>query len=231
VAISAAVVDRLAVGRLAGRRVVLTAGPTREALDPVRFIGNRSSGKMGFALASALAAQGAEVVLVAGPVSLSTPPGVQRIDVETAEQMRSAVFTSLPGAAIFVACAAVADFRPAAPVLHKIKKTSERLTVELVRNPDILREVAGLAERPFCVGFAAETNDLEAHARAKLRAKGLDMIAANQVSVSQGFEADDNALLVIWEGGSEMLDRQPKQRLAEQLVNLIADRFDAQTAA
>jgi len=231
VAISAAVVDRLAVGRLAGRRVVLTAGPTREALDPVRFIGNRSSGKMGFALASALAAQGAEVVLVAGPVSLSTPPGVQRIDVETAEQMRSAVFTSLPGAAIFVACAAVADFRPAAPVLHKIKKTGERLTVELVRNPDILREVAGLAERPFCVGFAAETNDLEAHARAKLRAKGLDMIAANQVSVSQGFEADDNALLVIWEGGSEMLDRQPKQRLAEQLVNLIADRFDAQTAA
>jgi len=231
VAISAALVDRLAGGRLAGRRVVLTAGPTREALDPVRFIGNRSSGKMGFALAAALAAQGAEVVLVAGPVALSAPPGVDRIDVETAEQMRGAVFTSLPGAAIFVACAAVADFRPAAPVQQKIKKTSERLTLELVRNPDILSEVAGLAERPFCVGFAAETNDLESHARAKLRAKGLDMIAANQVSASQGFEADDNALLVIWEGGSEVLDRQPKHRLAEQLVNLIADRFDAQTAA
>jgi len=231
VEISAALVGRLAGGRLAGRRVVLTAGPTREAVDPVRFIGNRSSGKMGFALASALAVQGAEVVLIAGPVSLPTPPGVERIDVETAEQMRAAVFTSLPGAAIFVACAAVADFRPAAPVDHKIKKTHERLTLELVRNPDILSEVAGLAERPFCVGFAAETHDLEAHARAKLQAKGLDMIAANPVSASQGFEADDNALLVIWEGGSEALGRQPKERLAEQLVNLIADRFDAQTAA
>jgi len=231
VAISTAVAERMAGGRLAGRKVVLTAGPTREALDPVRFIGNRSSGKMGFALASALVAQGAEVVLVAGPVSLPTPSGVARIDVETAEQMRAAVFTSLPGAAIFVACAAVADFRPAVSVAEKIKKSSERLTLELVRNPDILSEVAGLPERPFCVGFAAETNDLEANARAKLRAKGLDMIAANQVSSSQGFEADDNALLVIWEGGSEALGRQSKDRLAEQLVNLIVDRFDAQASA
>jgi phosphopantothenoylcysteine decarboxylase/phosphopantothenate--cysteine ligase len=230
-AIEAALAERLGRGRLAGRRVVVTAGPTREPLDPVRFLGNRSSGKMGFALASALVAQGAEVVLVAGPVSLPTPAGVGRIDVETAAQMRDAVFTSLPGAAIFVACAAVADFRPVAAAGQKIKKTTERLTLELVRSPDILGEVSAAPDRPFCVGFAAETDDLETYARAKLRAKGLDMIAANRVSGSQGFEVDENALLVIWEGGSQLLARQPKTQLARELVDLIADRFDAQTAA
>ncbi len=231
VTIVGALRERLAGGRLAGRRVVLTAGPTREALDPVRFIGNRSSGKMGFALASALVAQGAEVVLVAGPVSLPTPPGVQRVDVESALQMRDAVFTALHGAAIFIACAAVADFRPAAPSGQKIKKTTDTLALELVRNPDILAEVSALSDRPFCVGFAAETHDVEAYAEEKLRAKGLDMIAANLVSASEGIEVDDNALLVIWGGGRETLERQPKARLAERLVNLIADRFDAQTAA
>ena len=221
----------LAGGRLAGRRVLLTAGPTREALDPVRFLGNRSSGRMGFALAAALVAEGASVTLVAGPVSLPTPAGVERIDVESALQMRDAVFTSLPGTAIFIACAAVADFRPAAAAGKKIKKTSETLTLELIRNPDILSEVAALPARPFCVGFAAETDDVEAYARAKLRAKRLDMIAANRVGASQGFEVDDNALLVIWEGGQRFLPEQPKSRLAAQLVNLIVDRFDAQTAA
>jgi len=221
----------LAGGRLAGRQVLLTAGPTREALDPVRFLGNRSSGRMGFALAAALVAEGASVTLVAGPVSLPTPAGVERIDVESALQMREAVFTSLPGAAIFIACAAVADFRPAAAAGKKIKKTSETLTLELIRNPDILSEVAALPARPFCVGFAAETDDVEAYARAKLRAKRLDMIAANRVGASQGFEVDDNALLVIWEGGQRFLPEQPKSRLAAQLVNLIVDRFDAQTAA
>ena len=221
----------LAGGRLAGRQVLLTAGPTREALDPVRFLGNRSSGRMGFALAAALVAEGASVTLVAGPVSLPTPAGVERIDVESALQMREAVFTSLPGAAIFIACAAVADFRPAAAAGKKIKKTSETLTLELIRNPDILSEVAALPARPFCVGFAAETDDVEAYARAKLRAKRLDMIAANRVGASQGFEVDDNALLVIWEGGQQSLPQQPKSRLAAQLVNLIVDRFDAQTAA
>ena len=221
----------LAGGRLAGRRVLLTAGPTREALDPVRFLGNRSSGRMGFALAAALVAEGASVTLVAGPVSLPTPAGVERIDVESALQMREAVFTSLPGAAIFIACAAVADFRPAAAAGKKIKKTSETLTLELIRNPDILSEVAALSARPFCVGFAAETDDVEAYAQAKLRAKRLDMIAANRVGASQGFEVDDNALLVIWEGGQQSLPQQPKSRLAAQLVNLIVDRFDAQTAA
>lgn len=225
--IVAALRDRFVAGRLSGHRVLLTAGPTREALDPVRFLGNRSSGKMGFALATALAAQGAEVTLIAGPVALSTPAGVTRIDVESAEQMRDAVFTSLPGTAIFVACAAVADFRPAKVVDQKIKKTDETLTLELVRNPDILSEVSRSSNRPFCVGFAAETNDVEAYAEAKRVAKGLDMIAANQVGASQGFETDDNALLVIWEGGRQALPMQPKSVLAGQLVNLIVDRFDA----
>jgi len=226
-AIAGTVREHFMAGRLSGQRVVLTAGPTREALDPVRFLGNRSSGKMGFAIADALVAQGAEVVLVAGPVCLSTPAGVNRVDVENAQQMRDAVFTYLPGTAIFIACAAVADFRPVKAVGQKIKKTEETLTLELIRNPDILSEVSVSPNRPFCVGFAAETNDVEAYAEGKRRAKGLDMIAANQVGASQGFEADDNALLVLWDGGRKALAKQPKSVLAGQLVNLIADRFDA----
>lgn len=226
-AIATAVHERGHPGRLSGLQVLLTAGPTREALDPVRFLGNRSSGKMGFALAAALVEQGAEVTLVTGPVALATPGGVTRIDVESAQQMREAVFTSLPGTAIFIACAAVADFRPAQMVDRKIKKTEETLTLELVRNPDILSEVSMSQNRPFCVGFAAETNDVEAYADAKRRAKGLDMIAANQVGVSQGFEADDNALLVLWDGGRQALPMQAKSLLAAQLVDLIVDRFDA----
>ncbi|MGB5453533.1 MAG: phosphopantothenoylcysteine decarboxylase, partial [Sedimenticolaceae bacterium] len=200
---------------------------TREALDPVRFLGNRSSGKMGFALASALVSQGAEVTLVAGPVSLPTPDGVRRVDVESAQQMREAVFASLPGADIFVACAAVADYRPAHAADRKIKKGGGVLTLELVPNPDILSEVSALPDRPFCVGFAAETNDVEAYAGEKRRAKGLDLIAANQVGVSLGFETDDNALLVLWEGGRQVLPTQSKSQLAGQLVDLIMDRLDA----
>jgi len=226
-ALAASVRGRFISGRLAGKRVLLTAGPTREALDPVRFLGNRSSGKMGFALASALVSQGAEVTLVAGPVSLPTPDGVRRIDAESAQEMRDAVFTYLPGTAIFVACAAVADFRPEKVVDQKIKKTDDTLTLKLVRNPDILSEVSLSPDRPFCVGFAAETNDVEAYADAKRRAKGLDMIAANQVGESQGFETDENALLVLWEGGRQVFPMQPKPVLAGQLASLIADRFDA----
>lgn len=217
-------------GPLRGKRVIVTAGPTREAIDPVRFVGNRSSGKMGFAVAEALVAQGADVTLVAGPVTLQTPGGVTRIDVESAAEMHDAVFTSLPGAAIFVGCAAVADFRPAKTVEQKIKKKDETLVVEMIRNPDILSEVAASPARPFCVGFAAETQDVEHYARGKLRAKDLDMIAANQVSASQGFDADDNALLVLWEGGQQSLPMQSKSRLAAQLVELIMDRLNAQTA-
>ena len=217
-------------GRLLGKRVVVTAGPTREAIDPVRFVANRSSGKMGFALATALAAQGAEVVLIAGPVALPTPPGVERIDVESALQMHKAVFEALPGSELFVACAAVADFRPIDVAERKIKKTDERLTLQLERNPDILADVAAQTDRPFCVGFAAETHDVEDYAEGKRRVKGLDMIAANLVSASQGFETDDNALLVIWEGGKVSLPTQNKSQLAVELVKIIADRFDAQTA-
>lgn len=231
VAILDAVRGHFGDGRLAGRRVLLTAGPTREALDPVRFLGNRSSGKMGFALAAALMAQGADVTLVAGPVSLATPPGVKRVDVESAQQMHEAVFAAVDGTDIFIGCAAVADFRPADFTPRKIKKTgSETLSLELVRNPDILSDVAALPQRPFCVGFAAETHDVETYADGKRRAKGLDMIAANQVSASQGFEVDDNALLVIWEGGKRALPNQSKGQLAAQLVGLIVERFDAQTA-
>ena len=219
--------ERFVSGRLRGRRALLTAGPTREALDPVRFLGNRSSGKMGFALAAALVAQGAEVTLVAGPVALETPAGVRRVDVESARQMHDAVFAALPGTDVFVACAAVADFRPETPVDRKIKKTDETLTLTLVRNPDILSAVSRSPDRPFCVGFAAETNDLEAYAEAKRRAKGLDMIAANKVGSDQGFESDNNALLVLWEDGRQMLPMQSKAALAGQLVDLIVERFDA----
>lgn len=219
--------ERFVSGRLRGRRALLTAGPTREALDPVRFLGNRSSGKMGFALAAALVSQGAEVTLVAGPVALETPAGVRRVDVESARQMHDAVFAALPGTDIFVACAAVADFRPETPVDRKIKKTDETLTLTLVRNPDILSAVSRSPDRPFCVGFAAETNDLEAYAEAKRRAKGLDMIAANKVGSDQGFESDNNALLVLWEDGRQMLPMQSKAALAGQLVDLIVERFDA----
>ena len=153
-----------------------------------------------------------------------------RIDVESARQMREAVFSALPGTDIFVACAAVADYRPVATAEQKIKKTTSGLTLELIPNPDILAEVAAGTQRPFCVGFAAETDDVTANAEAKLRAKGLDMVAANQVGAAQGFEVDDNALLVIWDGGRRPLARQPKTQLAAQLAELIADRFDAQTA-
>lgn len=227
-----AVAERFRLGqRLCGRRVLVTAGPTREPLDPVRFIGNRSSGRMGFAVAAAAAGLGAEVTLISGPVALATPPGVERVDVETAQQMHDAVFTSVPGAAIFIACAAVADFRPAAVAPNKIKKTEERLSLQLIRNPDILLEVAALPDRPFCVGFAAETESLAEHAENKRRAKRLDMIAANQVGEGQGFEVDENALLVLWEGGSRTLAREGKDRLAMRLMDLVVERYDAQTAA
>ncbi|MEJ2575259.1 MAG: bifunctional phosphopantothenoylcysteine decarboxylase/phosphopantothenate--cysteine ligase CoaBC [Gammaproteobacteria bacterium] len=228
----AVLAGRLGGGRLGGLRAVVTAGPTREPLDPVRFLGNRSSGRMGYAVARALAAAGAEVELVSGPVALDPPAGVRRRNVESAQEMRRAVFEVLPGADLFVATAAVADYRPAEPAPGKIKKQAERLTVELVRNPDILAEVAAQEPRPFIVGFAAETDDLAFHAEHKRRAKGLDMIAANLVGSGRlGFDTGDNSLLVLWEGGRADLPVQPKTRLAEQLVALIAERLHAPTAA
>jgi phosphopantothenoylcysteine decarboxylase/phosphopantothenate--cysteine ligase len=182
---------------------------------------------MGFALATALRDAGAAVTLVAGPVSLPTPHGVTRVDVETAAAMHAAVMARVRDCAIFVGCAAVADYRPAAPAAGKIKKNEERLTVEMVRNPDILAEVAALEGAPFTVGFAAETERLVELAEAKRRAKRLDMIAANLVGGAEGgFEADDNALTVLWEGGGETLARAPKSELARALVAIIAKRFD-----
>ncbi len=217
-------------GAFAGRHAVVTAGPTREPLDPVRFLGNRSSGRMGYAIAEALLREGAEVTLVSGPVSLTPPPGAALVPVETAREMHARTLEAAAGADLFVACAAVADYRPVRAASQKIKKDADTLQVELVRNPDILRDVAALPRRPFCVGFAAETERLAEHAAHKLRDKGADMIAANPVGGGQGFDTEDNALLVLWPDGSLELPRQSKQRLAEQLVSLIAERMDAQAA-
>jgi phosphopantothenoylcysteine decarboxylase / phosphopantothenate---cysteine ligase len=214
-------------GPLAGKRVLLTAGPTRERIDPVRFISNCSSGKMGFAVAAAARDAGADVTIVCGPVSLTTPPGVKRIDVESAADMLNAVIKNLDGVDIFVATAAVADYRPIKPASSKIKKTSESMDLPMERTVDILATVAarvGLA-RPFVVGFAAETDSVEQYARQKLLKKNLDMIAANEVGHDKVFEKDDNALLVLWRDGSRELPHAPKVALARDLVALIAERY------
>lgn len=217
-------------GRASKLRAVVTAGPTREAVDPVRFIGNRSTGKMGFAIADELARAGADVVLVSGPVALATPAGVERVDVESAQQMSDAVHAAIADADLFVACAAVADYRPRDAAAEKIKKTAGTLTLELVRNPDILASVSALPQRPFCVGFAAETQQLEENAEAKRRAKGLDMVAANLVGPGLGFDVDNNALHVLWDGGQKKLSDKPKTQLASELVALMLEHLDAQTA-
>lgn len=213
---------------LAGRRIVVSAGPTFEDIDPVRFIGNRSSGKMGFAIAEAAARRGAQVVLVAGPVSLPTPAGLERVDVRSARQMREAVIARLP-ADVYIGAAAVADYAPAEIAPGKIKKKEEQLTLALVRTPDILAEVAVHARRPtVVVGFAAETHDVEFYARGKLEKKKVDMIAANRVGVSgSGFESDDNALTVYWIGGERALGPAPKTALADQLLDLVLARWPA----
>jgi phosphopantothenoylcysteine decarboxylase/phosphopantothenate--cysteine ligase len=210
---------------LAGCRVLVTAGPTREALDPVRFLSNRSSGKMGFAVAAAAVEAGAQVTVVAGPVALQTPERVERIDVLTAAEMQQAVLDEINETDIFIAAAAVADYRPQAVAGQKLKKSAGHLTLELERNPDILATVAAQADAPFTVGFAAETESLELNARQKLQVKSLDMIAANRVSADLGFDTDDNALQVFWEGGSAELELTRKSRLARQLVVLVAERY------
>jgi len=217
-------------GVLSGRRVVISAGPTLEDIDPVRFLGNRSSGRMGFALAEAARAAGAEVQLVAGPVSLATPVGVRRTDVRSAIEMRTAVLAAIAGADVFISAAAVADYRPAECLERKRKKSADAWSLELVANPDIVAEVAAAEPRPFVVGFAAETNDLEAHARGKLARKKLDMIAANLVGCAgRGFEADENALSVYWPGGAEEIALGGKREVATRLIALIARQCDART--
>lgn len=211
---------------LKGKKLVLTAGPTYEDLDPVRFLGNRSSGKMGFELAAKAADAGADVYLIAGPCQQNTPEHVTRVDVRSAEQMLDAVMTHINGTAVFIGCAAVADYRPAERKDKKIKKDGNDLILELVQNPDILARVAALDDRPFTVGFAAETNDIERFARAKLERKKLDMIAANQVGDGVGFDCCNNALLVLYaDGRTQPLPEQPKGILAEQLLSLIAEEL------
>ncbi len=213
-------------GPLSGQRFVVTAGPTHEPLDPVRFIGNRSSGRMGFAVAAALLEAGAQVDLVAGPVHLSTPAGVHRHDVQTAREMRAAVMARIAGADGFVGVAAVADYRPASEADDKIKKSDESMAVELVPNPDILAEVAGRDDRPpMVVGFAAETRDLEAAARGKLEAKRLDLIAANRVGDGLGFDTEDNALEVFSADEHWALAPKAKPALARELVAIIAGKM------
>ncbi|MGL6123695.1 MAG: bifunctional phosphopantothenoylcysteine decarboxylase/phosphopantothenate--cysteine ligase CoaBC, partial [Shewanella sp.] len=207
---------------LAGQSVLITAGPTREAIDPVRYISNHSSGKMGFALAKAAVEMGAAVTLVSGPVNLSTPESVVRIDVESAQNMLDAVMDNVDKKDIFIGCAAVADYRINTIATCKIKKSAEEMQLALVKNPDILATVASLPNRPFTVGFAAETHDVEAYARDKLKRKNLNMIAANDVSIAGlGFNADANALRVFWPQGSQDLPATDKLTLARQLLSLI----------
>jgi phosphopantothenoylcysteine decarboxylase/phosphopantothenate--cysteine ligase len=212
-------------GPLVGVKAVVTAGPTRERIDPVRFITNRSSGKMGYAVAEALRAAGAEVVLVSGPVALATPTGVTRVNVESADDMLQAVQQHLHGAQLLVATAAVSDYCAAQVAHEKIKKTNASLALQLARTPDILATVGAGPSPPFLVGFAAETDNVERNALAKLESKHLDMIAANQVGDGLGFDKDDNALTVYWSGGKQELCLCSKHALAKQLVGLIAEHY------
>ncbi|MBA4741282.1 MAG: bifunctional phosphopantothenoylcysteine decarboxylase/phosphopantothenate--cysteine ligase CoaBC [Azoarcus sp.] len=213
-------VAHLSPKRLAGRRVVLTAGPTFEAIDPVRGITNSSSGRMGFALARACRQAGAEVVLVAGPSALATPVGVERVDVSGARDMREAVLAALPGTDVFIGVAAVADYRPAEASEHKIKKSGDALTLELVPNPDILAEVATRADAPLCVGFAAESRDLDRYAEGKRVAKRLALVVGNLVQ--HGLGTEDNQVTLYDEQGVHPLPRAAKDELAREIVARIA---------
>ena len=218
---------------MAGLRIVVSAGPTYEDIDPVRFVGNRSSGKMGFAIAATAAARGAGVVLVAGPVHLPTPPGVERVDVRSAAQMHAAVMAALP-CDIYIGAAAVADFTPRAASASKLKKKpgEDTLVLELVKTRDVLADVAAHASRPrLVVGFAAETDNVAGYARGKLERKRLDLICANRVGVAGGgFESDDNALLVIDARGERALGPAPKAELAARLLDILEERLAAREA-
>jgi phosphopantothenoylcysteine decarboxylase / phosphopantothenate---cysteine ligase len=214
-------------GSLAGLSVLVSAGPTYEDIDPVRFIGNRSSGRMGFAIAQAAAQEGARVTLVAGPVSLATPVGIaRRIDVRSAAQMHAAVLDAAAQADIYIGAAAVGDYRPQEISAHKLKKhDGAGLSLQLSENPDILASLSAKTVHPFLVGFAAETHDVASYAQDKLRRKGLDMIAANQVGGGLGFEAADNALTLYWADGALELPRASKPELAQQLIAQVAERY------
>ncbi len=227
----AQVSDLFASGELDGLTVVVTAGPTWETLDPVRGLTNRSSGKMGYAVAAAAAEAGAKVIMVSGPTALPDPERLRTLRVESAQQMHDAVHAHIADADIFIAVAAVADYRPAQSAPEKIKKTGERLTLELVRTPDILASVAALKPRPFTVGFAAETENLEQQARQKLETKKLDLVAANRVGPGLGFGTDENSLLLVEAAGATELPLMPKAKLARALISHIAARYRAKHAA
>ncbi len=224
------IVDRLAQifvsGSLAGKHVVITAGPTHEAIDPVRFISNASSGKMGYALAEAAVEAGARVTLISGPVSLSKPARMKVIDVVSAQDMFAAVMAEMQECDIFLSVAAVADYRCKTTASQKIAKTAEKLTLELERNPDILANVAKLSPRPFVIGFAAETEDLEKKAQAKLMNKNLDMIIANQVGEGVGIGSEENAVTVLWKDGKQEFAKMSKQKLARELIKFIGSFFN-----
>ena len=215
-------------GVLAGRHVVITAGPTREALDPVRFITNHSSGRMGYALAGACVDAGASVTLVSGPTALDVPAGVERVDVQSAADMHAAVMAVIDSADIFIGAAAVADYRPATTAADKIKKSDGDTSLALTRTRDIIADVARAHPYLFTLGFAAETTDMQASARSKRERKKLSMVAGNVVGPEHAFGRDDNALFVVWDGGERELAKASKHELADQLVALIAERMAAE---
>lgn len=211
---------------LSGKTVVMTAGPTREPIDPVRFITNRSSGKMGYAIAQAALEHGARVVLISGPTAIAAPAGVDLHRVETAQEMFAATHAHIADADIFIATAAVADYRPATMQTQKIKKKGETMTIDLVRCDDILASVAALEDAPFTVGFAAETENLREYALGKLERKKLDMIVANQVGEGKGFDNDQNEVSIYWQAGERSLGLADKQELARDILKLVAERFE-----
>ena len=216
---------------LDGKRVLITAGPTREAIDPVRYISNHSSGKMGFALAQAAIDAGAQVTLIAGPIVLETPKHATRIDVESAQQMYDAVMERANNCDIFIAAAAVADYRPIVVAANKIKKQHDEMTLTLVRNPDIVSAVAQLQPKPFTVGFAAETHDVDDYARDKLERKNLDLIIANNVAQPGiGFNSDNNAVTALWRDGELQIGERSKTLIARELIILIDRRLHLQIA-
>jgi len=216
---------------LKGKHIVITAGPTHEPIDPVRYIANRSSGKMGFAIAKAAVDAGAHVTLISGPVHLTTPTGVERVDVKTAQMMHDAVIENMAGCDIFIACAAVADYQLEHVEKSKIKKTdNDLLQLKLVSTVDIVSTVASREIKPFVIGFAAETDDVIGYAQAKLERKNLDMIAANFVGEGKGFAVDDNALEVFWPQGKQTLPLASKSQLARDLMTLIIEQYNAKNS-
>jgi len=210
-------------GRLAGYRILITSGSTREAIDPVRYISNRSSGRMGAALAEAALEAGAICTIVSGPSTYPTPEKAKRINVESAQQMHDAVMANIIGNDIFIAAAAVSDYRPVEMLNQKIKKDSQEFSIKLTRNPDILAEVAGMHPEIFCVGFAAETQDIKQNAIQKLNNKSLNLVVANDVSRDDiGFDNHDNEVILYWQGGEKKLEKSSKSQIARQLIEVIA---------